>query len=222
MRTADGRLTWPALHDAAGPALGYVRSLPGEIAGERDAIRAWCAEQGLPVATVVHDAGPSRASLAWALEQIAGGDAGTLVLARLRDLAAELDQLGALLRWFAEPGRRLVALDVGVDTETEVGRLAAAAVAEIVAAEPRDREPAAEAQPRHGRPAVADIPTLQLRIERMRAGGMTLQAIADALNAEGVPTVRGGRLWRPSSVQRATGYRRPSAQTRGIETPGRH
>ena len=42
----------------------------------------------------------------------------------------------------------------------------------------------------------------------MRAQGMTLQAIADRLNAEGVPTVRGGAKWRHSSVQAAVGYRR--------------
>jgi hypothetical protein len=41
---------------------------------------------------------------------------------------------------------------------------------------------------------------------------MTLQAIADQLNAEGVPTLRGGAMWRPSSVQAALGYRRPSAR----------
>ena len=50
---------------------------------------------------------------------------------------------------------------------------------------------------------------------------MTLQAIADVLNAEGVPTLRGGAMWRPSSVQRATGYRRPSSGSRGIELPKR-
>jgi hypothetical protein len=38
---------------------------------------------------------------------------------------------------------------------------------------------------------------------------MTLQAIADVLNAEGIPTLRGGAQWRPSSVQSAAGYRRP-------------
>ena len=47
----------------------------------------------------------------------------------------------------------------------------------------------------------------------MRADGMTLQAIADTLNEEGVPTLRGGAKWRPSSVQTATGYRRPSRST---------
>ena len=35
-----------------------------------------------------------------------------------------------------------------------------------------------------------------------------LQAIADRLNEEGVPTVRGGVKWRHSSVQAAAGYRR--------------
>jgi hypothetical protein len=57
---------------------------------------------------------------------------------------------------------------------------------------------------------------------------MTLQAIADRLNAEGVPTLRGGRQWRPSSVQAAVGYRRPGqgpapthrASSRGIGPGG--
>jgi hypothetical protein len=43
-----------------------------------------------------------------------------------------------------------------------------------------------------GRAAVADDPDLSQRIAQMRAQGMTLQAIADRLNEEGVPTVRGG------------------------------
>ena len=47
---------------------------------------------------------------------------------------------------------------------------------------------------------------------------MTLQAIADVLNAEGVPTLRGGAMWRPSSVQRAAGYRRPVGGVRRHRT----
>ena len=35
-------------------------------------------------------------------------------------------------------------------------------------------------------------------------------AIVDELNAAGVPTVRGGSTWRPSSVQAAIGYKRPA------------
>jgi hypothetical protein len=57
--------------------------------------------------------------------------------------------------------------------------------------------------------AEADVPTLKARILDMRQRGMTLQAIADTLNSEGVPTLRGSSAWRPSSVQGAVGYRRP-------------
>ena len=60
-----------------------------------------------------------------------------------------------------------------------------------------------------GRPAVEDVPHLKERISAMRTEGMTLQAIADRLNEEQIPTLRGGSLWRPSSVQAAAGYRRP-------------
>jgi hypothetical protein len=62
---------------------------------------------------------------------------------------------------------------------------------------------------------VQDVPALKERIATMRTAGMTLQAIADVLNSEGVPTLRGGVQWRPSSVQSATGYRRP--QRRQVE-----
>jgi DNA invertase Pin-like site-specific DNA recombinase len=39
------------------------------------------------------------------------------------------------------------------------------------------------------------------RINRRRAAGTTLAAIADELNASGVPTGQGGRRWYPSSVR---------------------
>ena len=59
------------------------------------------------------------------------------------------------------------------------------------------------------RPSVNDVPALKEWIAELRASGLTLQAIADRLNEEGVPTLRGGEKWRPSSVQTAAGYRRP-------------
>jgi hypothetical protein len=57
----------------------------------------------------------------------------------------------------------------------------------------------------------------------MRASGMTLQAIADTLNAQGQPTVRGGARWRPSSVQSALGYkRRPRPTGPNTKASGRN
>jgi hypothetical protein len=40
---------------------------------------------------------------------------------------------------------------------------------------------------------------------------MTLQAIADTLNAERVPTLRRGSHWRTSSVRTAAGWTRRSS-----------
>ncbi|MBK5116168.1 MAG: recombinase family protein [Thermoleophilia bacterium] len=39
------------------------------------------------------------------------------------------------------------------------------------------------------------------RIRRERERGATLQAIADGLNSDGVPTVRGGSQWWPSTIR---------------------
>lgn len=73
-----------------------------------------------------------------------------------------------------------------------------------------------------GRPSVADQPDLRERIASMRSEGQTLQAIADTLHTDGVPTLRGGIHWRPSSVQAAAGYKRPR-RLRGLEDlPGCH
>ena len=115
-------------------------------------------------------------------------------------------------------GARLVVIDIDLDTRTEEGRVAARALARVGSLERRSGAGARVSSGRRtpeqggGRPAVADLPLLQRRIATMRASGMTLQAIADTLNQEGVPTLRGGAKWRPSSVQAATGYKRPQAR----------
>jgi DNA invertase Pin-like site-specific DNA recombinase len=212
--------------------IGYVY-IDGDDLQERKAeIRAWCEQHGNELSTIVHDADQvgdehNRPSLTWALAQIANAGADALVVARLRDLSHNVANLTPLLRWFSEPNRSLIALDIGLDTSTETGQMTARALAGVGGCErerisERTRQGLEAARKRgggQGRTAVADVPELKERIETMRAQGMTLQAIADALNAEGVPTLRGGAMWRPSSVQAATGYRRPSAASRGIELP---
>lgn len=56
--------------------------------------------------------------------------------------------------------------------------------------------------------AVADDPTLAQRIRGLRAAGLSFRDIAAVLNAEGVPTRRGGLLWRPSALQVVLGWQR--------------
>jgi hypothetical protein len=66
-----------------------------------------------------------RSGLAYALEQLANGDASRLVTSRLDHLARSPRRLGALLEWCAGHGVDLVAVDVGLDTSTHDGRLVA-------------------------------------------------------------------------------------------------
>ncbi|MDP9346764.1 MAG: recombinase family protein [Actinomycetota bacterium] len=218
-------------------ALGYTCVPPDddgrELARATEEITAWCAEGDLAVAKIAHDVegqtgqrGGGGPALQWALDQIAKGEADTLVVARLRSLSPNVAKLPPLLRWFIEPEQRLVAIDMQLDTATNAGRLAAFALAgvgsweneRLSARTRRGLEAARSRGAGRAGAAVADVPELRERIVRMRNDGMTLQAIADVLNEEGMPTVRGGAKWRPSSVQGAAGYHRPTS-TRGIQVP---
>jgi DNA invertase Pin-like site-specific DNA recombinase len=212
-------------------ALGYVLvdRTPGE--GQEDpgeAIRTLCAARRLNLRRIARDveAAPgdaqARPALRWALDQLAADEAQTLVVARLGHLTDTAAGLPELLRWLSARRRRLIAIDVQLDTATEAGGLTAGALAQVGGWEHdrisqrtrRGLEAARSRGATGGRPAVSDVPELRERIVAMREEGMTLQAIADVLNEEGVPTLRGGAKWRPSSVQAATGYRRPSAAKR--------
>ena len=63
-------------------------------------------------------------------------------------------------------------------------------------------------------PPPKNHPELIERISTMRSANMTLQQIADQFNADSIPTLRGGKQWRPSSIQAALGYRRPGPSDR--------
>jgi DNA invertase Pin-like site-specific DNA recombinase len=219
-------------------AVGYacvIRERGGaELSEHRKAIEAWAGEHGVSLTAVVHDVEQqpgdvgARPALRGALERIAAGAADTLVTAKLVHLSPTAANLAPLLRWLTAPPRSLVAIDLRLDTATEAGRLAASALSDVggsererLSARTRRGLQAARARGSGAGPAsVADVPGLKERIARMREQGMTLQAIADTLNQEGVPTLRGGAKWRPSSVQRATGYRRPPSHQRSIDLPG--
>lgn len=166
-----------------------------------------------------------RPALMRALSRIAAGDADGLVVAKLDRLTRSVIDFAMLLEWFTAAGAQLVALDFDLDTSTPGGRLVAhimSATAEwersVIAERTRSALAAAKAQGRPiGPPAVGDRPEVAAMIRRMREDGRTFQAICDELNAAGVPTARGGSMWRPSSVQAVLGYKR-RAQRKRIAT----
>ena len=171
--------------------------------------------------------GLERPGLAYALEQIAQGKARGLVVSDLRRLSRSIVDLGRLMEWFRDAGAALIALDLALDTSTPTGHDIAATLitlgdweSERIARRTRSglAEVRAAGRPT-GRPAVGDRPDLVERITAMRTAGMTLQAIANQLNNEDVPTLRGGVMWRPSSVQAALGYRRPTTRNTRDQFP---
>lgn len=221
-----------------GRAVGYA-SAPGgapdgsdTLKGQAEALRSACEERNLRLAEVVNDIdrddarARERPGLDYALGRIAAREASTLVVCSLGHLSRSVVELSRVLERLLEADGRLVALDPGIDTATPAGRLAARTALRVGTLEREylsDRtrsglEAARRKGARVGRASVADRPELRDRIARMRAEGMTLQAIAEQLNAEGVPTVRGGLKWRPSSVHSAAGgTQRPRRSRRSAQ-----
>ena len=212
------------------PVIAYCRVSTAEqaeagngLAAQETAIRAECDRRGWILVDVVHDEGASaktlnRPVLHETLARIVAGEAGGLVVAKLDRVSRSVVDFGRLLEWFDSADATLVALDLGMDTGTSSGRLVANVMAsvaewerEVISERTRDALAARKAQGLAvSRPAVGG--ELAARIANMRKDGATYQAIADALNAEKVPTLRGGTMWRVSSVQTAAGLRRRPAR----------
>jgi peptidoglycan hydrolase-like protein with peptidoglycan-binding domain/DNA invertase Pin-like site-specific DNA recombinase len=209
--------------------LGYVsveQNGDPEAGGMREqaqSIDSLCRRRGWHLLELVRDVESAgggslkRPGLMYAVERVAKGEASCIVVSELNRLTNSAADLSRVLESLARTEGRLVVMDVGLDTASDAGRIAANSLLRVGSWERRrvlesTRKGLAEARARRasaGLPAVEDIPALKQRILDMRGEGMTLQAIADQLNEEGVPTMRGGQLWRPSSVQAALGYRRP-------------
>jgi hypothetical protein len=104
----------------------------------------------------------------------------------------------------------LTALDAAIDSDTPSGEARLRAILNSGEGGPRfvrwNGERRRELLPG---PTPASREDVAHRIREMRDHGMTLQAIADRLNEERVPTPKGGREWRRSSVHSLLGYRQP-------------
>jgi DNA invertase Pin-like site-specific DNA recombinase len=207
--------------------IGYITIATGLAVGEDDessaAIEAMCERSGWQLVEMVRDrdlgSALDRPALGYALERIAHGQADALVVSDLQRLSRSVIDLGTLMAWFRDAQAALIALDLGIDTSTPKGHYVASTLItlsnhahERIAARGRNGTSELNGGRQTGRPAVRNEPELLERIAAMRAANMTLQAIANQLNDESVPTLRGGQKWRPSSIQVALGYRRPRAR----------
>jgi len=150
-----------------------------------------------------------RPGIAHALDRLANGDAGTLVVAKLDRLSRSVLDFAGMLEQAKAEGWALVALDPGVDMTTASGELVAGIVAQVAQWERRvigERTKDALAARRAagvrlGRPRQVD-PAIAARIVADRIAGSTWTAIADDLNAEAIPTTHGGAQWWPMTVRK--------------------
>jgi DNA invertase Pin-like site-specific DNA recombinase/peptidoglycan hydrolase-like protein with peptidoglycan-binding domain len=206
------------------PLIGYVtveRSVRADtVHSQARAIDQACEAAGWELLAIVRDTEGGRTfdrpGLRYALERIADGEAAGLIVSDLKLLSRSVVDLGSLLAWFWDAGAALIALDLGVDTSTSEGHHAASALITLSAWERERTAQGAGLHVAEGRPGgrepdagwLADRPDLVERIVAMKRHGMTLRAIANQLNAEQVPTVRGGTEWRASTVQAVLNYHR--------------
>ena len=199
----------------ASPVLGYAVVEPdGEEADTTTAALALrCAHQGWSLVEVVHDGKQpprrlgERPGLVYSLKQIRSGKAAGLVVARLRDFTARIADLETLLRWLGEANGFLGAADHELDTSTRAGKATARAVIELGGWErqriaQRTREDLASGRftPRNGHNG-AD---LSRQIAVMHERGISLRAIADALNLAELGSPPGRARWDTADVKAAT------------------
>lgn len=231
----------PARRGAPERMIGYVRVSTDEQARSGLGLEAQvrsvtdeCERRGWRMVRLVRDEGVSaktleRPGLQQALRAIADGKADGIVAAKLDRLSRSVIDFSTLLDWAEDVDATIVALDLQVDTSTAAGRLMANLVSAIAEWEREiigERTAAGMAVKRSqglpiSRPAVSDRPELMARIKELRDCGWTLQRIADQLNRDGVPTLRGGKEWRPSSVATAAGATRRKPRRKPVDLPQR-
>ena len=205
-------------------AFAYYRVSTDELAATGNGLDAQAATvaraveaRGWNLVTAFVDGGRSggtlnRPELTKALDHLDRGVADVLVVAKLDRLSRSVSDFDTIARRAKRHHWSVVALDVDVDTTTPAGELMAnvySAVAQwerrIIGVRTSEAMQAMKARGvRLGRPV--DLPDdVRRRIATEREAGRSLRAIAEALNAEAVPTAQGGARWYASTVRDVLG-----------------
>ncbi len=192
-------------------------------------IAAYCQFNDLDLVGVVVDGGITgknidRAGLQQVLALVAAGKVDALVVTKLDRLSRRVVDTLALLEQFDRTGVAFHSIAERVDTKSAFGRFLTtvlAAMAEMERGVIAERTSAAlqhkiaigehVGSPAFGyrisdgklAPVDSELATAR-QIASLRSEGATLQAIADRLNAQGVPTKRRGR-WAPQTVKNVLG-----------------
>ncbi len=200
-------------------AIIYTRVSTGQqaasglgLADQLEQAESTAKSRGWQVVHHAKDAGASaksmkrRPALAKALEMLDRGEADVLVSAKLDRLSRSCMDFGALMERARKKGWSIVCIDLGVDTSTPAGEMMANVVCAFAQYERQmigERTKASHAVRRSQGQRAGQEPilptTVRKRIAKERQQGYSLQAIADGLTADGIPTAKGGS-WYASTV----------------------
>jgi DNA invertase Pin-like site-specific DNA recombinase len=151
----------------------------------------------------------NRPVLMATLDALDRGEAGALMVKKLDRLARNVADFLTILDRSRQGKWALIIGDLDIDTSTPMGEAMAtisATFAQLERAKIAERTRDALAHKKAqgvvlGRPVVLAVEVSQ-RVLALRQSGASLQAIADTLNQEQVPTAHNGAKWYPSSVSK--------------------
>jgi DNA invertase Pin-like site-specific DNA recombinase len=151
----------------------------------------------------------NRPILMATLDALDRGEAGALMVKKLDRLARNVADFLTILDRSRRGNWALIIGDLDIDTSTPMGEAMAtisATFAQLERAKIAERTRDALAHKKAqgvvlGRPVVLAVEVSQ-RVLALRQSGASLQAIADTLNQEQVPTAHNGAKWYPSSVSK--------------------
>ena len=201
-------------------AIGYVRVSTGEqgesglgLKAQAAAIRSTCEQRGWELIAVREEVksgarADNRPVLADVLRTLRSGEADAVVVSKLDRLSRSVVDAGRLLEAARKGGFNIVALDLGLDLSTPTGELVANVLAAVAQWERRmigvRTSEALQVKIAGGWKSSAwelRVPrAVRRRILRMAEAGMAQRAIANRLNADGVPSVGGS--WHRGTVIR--------------------
>jgi site-specific DNA recombinase len=213
-------------------AVGYSRVSTTEQAVEgvsldaqHTKIQAYAVVKDWTLAEVIRDEGVSakslkRPGLARLLALVDTRHVDVVIVYKLDRLTRSVKDLATLMELFEKKGVALVSLQESLDATTATGRLMMNLLAsvsqwerEVIGERTRDAMQHMKVQEQvYSRPVFEHTAVLA-RMQRERAAGRSYHQIAGTLNADGIPTTRGGQ-WRACTVRQILQRSIPRAQRR--------
>jgi DNA invertase Pin-like site-specific DNA recombinase len=207
-----------------GTVVTYLRVSTSEQAlsglgleAQRATVAAYAERKGLTIVGEYCDEGISAKSLKGrpaalaALVAVRAGSAAGLLVAKMDRLSRSVVDGAGLMERAAREGWALHFADLDLDTSTQAGEMAANVIISgsqyerrLISQRTRDALAAKRARGERLGAAPALPSEVTRRIIAERANGLTFQAIADGLMADGIPTARGNARWFPATIKAVT------------------